>query len=396
MRVVQFGLRYSPNLGDGVIAECIAYGIKARRPDATVDHVDLSGRTDFGEVVVANRERILAVIDRLPLALRQALVSWRLSRLLDRVAPRWDETVRGADLAVVGGGQIFADANLNFPLKIARASDLLARAGIPTVVYAVGVARNWTPKGTALFADVNKTDLRMVGVRDPGSDAAWRAQMPGGPEPELTLDPGLLAAETYGTASGTEGLGLCITDFSLLAHHATGSVAGAAQSGRDFYISIAEAAAARGLTVCLFCNGAAEDAALLADVAADPRIRSLRATGAVRVPETPTTPTELVAIIAGCAAVVAHRLHACIVAYSYRRPIVGLGWDAKLESFFDTAGVAAHFSKDPDLTPAQIADMAKAAIADGIDAPHHEALIARAWAGIDRVLGCATGSTGAA
>lgn len=393
MKVVQFGLRYSPNLGDGVIAECIALAIAARRPDATVVPVDLSGRKAFGEVMVANRERILAVIDRLPLSLRQALVTWKLSRLLDRVAPQWQEAVDGADLAIIGGGQIFADANLNFPLKIARASAVLAASGTPTAVYGVGVARNWTRKGAALFAKVAETDLRMIGVRDAGSDDAWRAQMRGGPAPELTLDPGLLAVETYGAVPAAEGLGLCVTDFTLLAHHATGSVAGAAQSARDFYVAIAETAAARGHVVCLFCNGAAEDAALLAEVAGDPRIIALRATGSVRVPDTPRTPTALVAIIAGCATIVAHRLHACIVAYSYRRGIVGLGWDAKLESFFQTAGVAAHFSKDPALTPARIVDMAEAALADGIDPQHHADLMAQAWDGIDRVLACARAST---
>jgi len=394
VKIVQFGLRYSPNLGDGVIAECIAHAIKARRPDASVSHIDLSGRQGFGEVVISNRETILAIIDRLPLPLRQALVSWKLRRVLERLKPQW-QAAANADLAVIGGGQIFADANLNFPMKIDAACGLLAKAETTTAVYGVGVARNWTRRGKTLFHAVARTKLQLVGARDSGSMDAWSAQMEGGPEPELTLDPGLLAASTYGPVDPGDAVGLCITDFGLLSHHATGSVAGAAASPESFYIDIVQSAVERGINVCLFCNGAAEDVVLLQKVAAAPKVVSLIESGAVLVPAMPKTPTELVQIIGACRAVIAHRLHACIVAYSYKRPIVGLGWDAKLESFFKTASVEICFSKEPSLSAKQTVSILETAIANGIDSETHDALTSQAWSGIDRLLECVpTGSAG--
>ena len=46
-------------------------------------------------------------------------------------------------------------------------------------------------------------------------------------------------------------------------------------------------------------------------------------------------PEELAHLISSYDAIVAHRLHANIIAYSYAIPHVGLGWDTKMEGFFE-------------------------------------------------------------
>jgi hypothetical protein len=60
--------------------------------------------------------------------------------------------------------------------------------------------------------------------------------------------------------------------------------------------------------------------------------------------------------------VVAHRLHACIVAVSYGRPVIGLGWDRKVESFFDEIGAPEAFAP-AGTPPERIAERAGSAIA---------------------------------
>jgi len=388
LKIVQFGLCFSPNLGDGIIAECIAYGLVARNPQAEVAHVDLSARRARGDIVIRNRETILAIADRLPLSVRQFLARWKLNRLLDGVTDAWTKAAE-ADLAVIGGGQIFSDANLNFPLKIGRTAQILAEKGTACAVYGVGVSSNWTPQGTELFRQLERAQLRMVGVRDAGSLAAWQQQMPGNPRPEITLDPGLLAAACYGPVAPVKGnIGLCVTDFALLAHHADGHVAGQAAGGLAFFTSVALATIKAGHTVTLFCNGAAEDLALLRRLTKTPELANLLQSGQAIIPEPPKTPAELAKTIAGCEAVIAHRLHACIIAYSYQRPVVGLGWDSKLQSFFELAGIAGSFSADPDITADHIVGMARAAIEAGISTKDHVRLMGEAWDGIDRLLNC--------
>ena len=386
---MQFGLCFSPNLGDGVISDCIAHGVTTKEPDATVTHVDLSARQSRGDVVIPNRKAILAILDRLPRVVRQSLTKWKLTRLMQSVDAQWEKAV-DVDLAVIGGGQLFADANLNFPIKIANAARILSQKKTPTVVYAVGVSSNWSKQGADLFQSLQKTDLRMIGVRDDGSAESWRDQMPENLKPEITYDPGLLAASCYGEVAAKPKLvGLCITDFGTLTHHADGNVAGQLTGAVEFYAGIVSASIASGYSVALFSNGAAEDAALLQKVVNDPSIRGLED---VIVPKQPTTPRELAHVIAGCSAVIAHRLHACIVAYSYQRPVVGLGWDSKLQSFFTLANMPTSFSDAPNLDAAEIVGMVTATLEDGVSTKDHARMLGGAWDGIDRLLSHAKGS----
>ncbi|PWJ22183.1 polysaccharide pyruvyl transferase family protein [Jannaschia seohaensis] len=381
LRVTQFGLCFSPNLGDGVIAECLAHGLRSRHPGVEVTHIDLSGREGFGHVTVRGRRLLIAILDRLPRAVRQPLAERKLQSMVDRVAAQWHAAAR-ADLVVIGGGQVLSDANLNFPVKVGRAARMIAEAGTPLALYAVGASRNWTPRGRDWFRELLACDLRLVGPRDIASAEAWTAQAGGGPAPEVIADPGLLAADCYGPVAAKVGVvGLCVTDFGLLEHHADGAVAGAG-SGVRFYEAVARALIASGRNVRLFTNGAAEDRAA--------RVRVVAALADVadrlELPPDAERPAELVAQIAGCEAVVAHRLHACIVAYSYGRAVIGLGWDRKLQSFFEMTGRPDGFIAE-GATPARIVEMLEAALAAERD-PRQDGMIARAWAGIDRLLAC--------
>lgn len=376
MRIVIFGLPYSANVGDGVIAECLAHALRAARPGVTVDLVDLSGRTGFGAATLRNRALVLAVLARLPLVLRQRLVIWRLGRMLDGLRPGWEKAARGADLAIIGGGQLFSDADLNFCLKIAQAADVLQGAGVPVVVHGVGVSRNWTQRGKALFARLFAADLRAVGVRDELSRTAWENQTDGAsPAPRLTRDPGLLAARCYARPAAPAGrVGLCVTAPMILAYHADGGIAGG--SGLGFFASLAVVLAGQARGGALFCNGAAEDRAALAQVAAHPDVAPLITAGKLSLVPPPETPAELVEAIGGLSGVIAHRLHACIVAHAFGVPAVGLGWDRKLDSFFASVDRSGFFVDDASATPQAIALLCDMAIAQGIDAARHAQVIA--------------------
>jgi polysaccharide pyruvyl transferase WcaK-like protein len=384
MKVVQFGLRYSPNMGDGVIAECLAHAVRRTVPGATVEMVDLSGRGAFGQVLVRNRSLALKVLGVMPGPLRRRLVRWRLGRMLDRVEPDWARAVRGAQVVILGGGQIFADADLNFPLKIARAAKVVRAARVPLAIHAVGVQGGWSAEGRVLFAQVLGCDLRQVGLRDEGSRQAWLAETGGrGPAPVLTRDPGLLAAECYGPApQKTRRIGLCVTDPAILLYHADSAVAGAGAGGIGFFRDLAAAIVDAGHKVTLFCNGAEEDRAALDAVIADPGVAAMVLTGVVSLAPPPATPRDLALTIAGMKAVVAHRLHACIVAWSYGLPVVGLGWDRKVESFFASVGAEEAFAGGDGVSAAGVADRLTAALKLRPDPAHHARVLAETEAAI--------------
>ncbi len=382
MKVVQFGLRFSPNLGDGVIAECLAHALRSEAPGTQVTLIDISGRDGFGATPVKHRQRALAVLRRLPPALRRALVRWRLGRLLDALAPVWVKALQGADLAIVGGGQILADADLNFPLKLARVAEAAQAARVPVAIHAAGVQPGWSPPGRALFTRLLDTDLRQVGLRDTLSCAAWQREMGGGPAPALTRDPGLLAVDCYGPAPASRRIGLCVTDPAILRYHADSRVAGGAVG---FYRDLAATLAARGHKITLFCNGAAEDRAALDRVIADPGIAAMAATGTVSFAEPPERPADLARLVGGFRGVVAHRLHACILAWSYRVPVVGLGWDRKVESFFASVAAQDWFAAG-GARPVEVADRLQAALKTGVDPTAHARVLGETRAAVAGLL----------
>ncbi|QEW17862.1 polysaccharide pyruvyl transferase CsaB [Marinibacterium anthonyi] len=390
-KVVQFGVPFSPNLGDGVISDCLEYGLRVSQPGIELKRVDLSGRQGFGDVIVSNRAQIIRILELLPAPVRRTLVSARLGRILDQVEPEWQKAIADADLAIVGGGQLFSDADLNFCLKIARASALLRDANVPVAIHAVGVARNWSPRGGDLFAKVLATDLRAIGLRDAPSISAWLQQMSGqpgadrAPQPELTRDPGLLAAGCYGAAPWRGGIGIGVTATEILAYHADDPKRAALDE--DFFASLAIALSERGHKVSLFCNGAAEDQAVLSRLAEK---QDLTRRG-VQVIPAPRRPAELARMIGGFDAVIAHRLHACILSYAYLVPVVGLGWDGKVESFFASVGRQEHFVPVADVTTQTVLSHVDHCLAKGIDGERHAQVLREAQGGIDRMLAACTG-----
>jgi polysaccharide pyruvyl transferase WcaK-like protein len=388
-KIVQFGLPYSPNLGDGVISDCLVHGIRQSLPGSVVETVDLSGRRERGQIVVRNRAMMLKILEALPGPLRHRLVEFQLGRVIARALPNWRDAIRDADMAFIGGGQLFSDADLNFCLKIAAASDILREADLPVAVHAVGVARNWSPRGTELFARVLATRLRWIGVRDRFSESSWRDQMPApeaGETPglEVVHDPGLLAEAAYGRSPAGDRIGVCVTAPLILAYHSDSRTPG--HSSLDLLAGLADRFCAQGHRVSLFCNGAAEDQAAQADLAAHPRLAGRVADGSVVSSEFPATPVELARLISGFRGVVSHRLHACILAFAYGIPAIGIGWDRKVQSFYESVGRPDMFMPARDAEADRIAAALQAALERGIAPEDRARILADTQAGIDRAL----------
>lgn len=86
--------------------------------------------------------------------------------------------------------------------------------------------------------------------------------------------------------------------------------------------------------------------------------------------------------IAGFRAIIAHRLHANIIAYSLGIPSVGLSWDHKVVDIGTISGRERYFTHVTATTPADTVALLHAAIAEGIDPPRHadlRALAVDAW-----------------
>jgi polysaccharide pyruvyl transferase WcaK-like protein len=372
-RIAIFSVKYSPNLGDGLLSECLEAELIHQVPRLEIVALDLAGRPSYGNSI-SHRKLALRALEAMPLALRQFVARTALQRLARRqLHPAWKQALVDCDAAIIGGGNLFADADLNFPIKIHAALSELRARDIPVAVFGVGVTRNWSARGSALFG-TGLAGVRLVDVtvRDDRSQQIWNDLLgdSGVRRADRSYDPGLLAAQHFPAASEKNaGIGFCITDPVALRYHAApGTVSGDLTA---WYGEAIAALSAAGQRVILFANGSPEDAAYLAANAA-----AWAAHDGVSIAPAFDRPADLVDCISRCTLVVAHRMHACIAAHSYGIPTIGLSWDIKLNSFFDAVG-RSEWVIDPAHTAAgALPSLVTRATAEGVDAEALEALVA--------------------
>ena len=198
MRVVTFNVKYSPNLGDGVIAECLEAELARRLTCININAFDLAGRTDRNHrAKTGGRVLALKALQAMPSTLRDVLVEVVLRlRLKRKCRPTWRNALRDADLAIVGGGQLIQDGDLNFPVKLSIVASECRRNNVPIALFGVGVAESHSRRGAVLMSSLLQADqLVFAGVRD--TESARRLRRRGVKGVVVTPDPGLLASQVW-------------------------------------------------------------------------------------------------------------------------------------------------------------------------------------------------------
>jgi len=373
MKILVFNVKYSENLGDGLLADCIEETLRAEGDE--VETLDLAGRSAVG--TSRNRALILNILRHLPAPLRRAVVSRALAKSLMASRRLWDEKIAAADAVILGGGNLFQDDDLNFPLKVGTLLDCVARAKKPLSIYAVGVGPHWSEPAKRLFGRLLGANLRHLSVRDGFAYRNWLQHFPAGPIPAMEPDPGLLAGALAPAASPAPGnVGLCVTEPKILARHASRAESAIPLTSVSAYLALIAELTGAGNRVTLFCNGAGEDQRLAEAVFAAAETAGIGAAGELTLAARPHDPQQLLAILSENSVIVAHRLHACIAAHAMQIPAVGLSWDGKVEGFFRAMDRSAFFAAAGS-TPAQIAAMVAKAEREGIDhGQHHEQVTA--------------------
>lgn len=368
MKIVLAAVTFSPNLGDGLIAECLSAELRRQRAAVAVQWLDLAGRSAFIPPSRGLRTRALDLLARLPEPLSQAISARLVARqVATRLAPRVPEAMADADLVVIGGGQLLGDANLNFPLKIGHVAAAAEARDLPIALHGVGVSARWSRRGRALFARLLLSpNLRFVSVRDATSaENLARHYADLGTVPSCPIrvfpDPGLLAADlkTSGfaiVAGAGRPVGLGVAHPAAIITHSDKAQHLTVEHACAQYRSLAEALVRRGARVHLFTNGSGEDEEMLdALMASWPE----HADKVVRLPRF-ATPIALVEFIGRMEAIASYRLHACIAAHAQGIPAAGFRWDAKVDAYFELLEQGALLFADPG-APEEIAERLLAA-----------------------------------
>jgi polysaccharide pyruvyl transferase WcaK-like protein len=390
MRVALLNLRYSPNLGDVLLCECLEFGLRQAIAGLDVLQIDITGRRDFAQGS-SRRLAALAVLQRLPQAVRQRIARVVLGRSLRRTLPYWQTELAAVDAAVLGGGNLLADADLNFPLKVAAVFGAVAAAGLPAAVHAVGVSDNWSRDGETLFRDA-LAGVRLVhaAVRDEQSKEIWVRRLgPAGiAQPQVVRDPGLLAAECYPVrarpATSDRRIGICVTHPVALRYHADERMP-SASALTAWFVALVKALTQKGFATLLFTTGSPEDEAYLDRVM--PMILSAASPpgSAERVPSLAKA-ADLADFVSTLDLLMGHRLHACVAAYSYGIPHVGFTWDKKMQSFFDSVGRSRYICAAVSTSVADVVSLAEETLRNGIDAEERRSVVAATHADIASLL----------
>lgn len=388
-RVRLFNVKYSPNLGDGLLSEALERALAETGCDpAATWSVDMAARGGYGPGSAA-RSLALRTLAAIPSPFRNLAVRLPLTLAARRRwRPHYERGLAGADAAVIGGGNLFTDMDLNFPFKMATALRLAARRRLPVAIYGVGVSSNWSATGLAMMrAALANSRICYVSVRDAASKRAFDRLFAAaaGHEAEIVRDPGLLAsryAPRPGSDAGDSGpIGLCVTSAVAIRYHSPFAVTDAALA--EWYVGFAGRIAASGHALLAFTNGSPEDERFLDAVEA--RLATAAAAGFER--RRPKTPDEVAAIASSLQALAAHRMHALIAAYSFGTPIFALRWDAKVDAFMDSVGAGERIAAAQPGTETAVAAGVLALLTDEADAARlgRETVLGEALDGVRRL-----------
>lgn len=179
MRIVLFNVKYSANLGDGLLTECLEAELRRCSSNTSVTSIDLAGRRHYAQGG-RYRRAALTVLQMLPAAARQFTAGLIVDRKVAGMKKAWGQELATADAVVIGGGNLFSDADLNFPIKIYGAIGQVTAKSLPVGVFGVGVADNWSARGKHLFLTaLAGARLVHVAVRDARSQSIWKREFAG-------------------------------------------------------------------------------------------------------------------------------------------------------------------------------------------------------------------------
>ncbi|MDR3494888.1 MAG: polysaccharide pyruvyl transferase family protein [Ancalomicrobiaceae bacterium] len=383
VRVAIFNVKYSPNLGDGLLSECLEAELARWLPGASIEVLDLAGRSDYGLGRLFIRTSSLALLHHSPTPVRHLLAETALRyKLWSGLRHRWRQALTRVDAVIVGGGNLLSDADLNFPLKLDAAMAEVRAADVPAGVFAVGASDNWSARGEKLFRRAfSGTDLYFASTREPRSAEIWRRRLgpTGVAAAEIVHDPAQLSSlhfqrgEREDRARPLIGLGL-VHPIALKYHADERNVSSDSQV--NWYVALARACVARGWDLVAFTNGSPEDELFLAQMR--PALTAASSEGSISFLPRASKPSELARFISTLDLLMAHRLHANIAAYSYAIPQIGFTWDIKLKTFL------AHIGRGNCVCTVgvdaidTVVNLAAWQLASGVDPVRHGTVIAQA------------------
>lgn len=357
-KLVMVGYTHDTNLGDQVIADSAEYLISKNIVDNnfTVERFNLNYSNEFNSFKRLKRKAINKILSRLSI---NSSFNYKVGCYKRDYKNQFDN----ASAIVFAGGGMIKFKYQDCWAHISALVDTVENKSCPIFFNAVGVEgfdqNNY--KCQLLKESLNNSAIKMVTTRDDLSVLNDGYIKNSHIKTAQVADSAVFSAEVYGIQKKSQdvvGLGLVRSKIFK-------------DNGIDLdrsqiielYASIILELEARGQAYQLFTNGLKSDAEFVEYLEAylGKKLDVIE----------PQTPRELVELISTFKCTIAARLHACIISYSLKVPVVGLVWNNKVKMFGECIGYPERFFSHQDFDAKSIIDRLTLSEAEGYEPVHY-------------------------
>ena len=338
MKILILGCYYSPNLGDGVICECVAKQIRDKYLDADIYIEDLWDRSGFSSrdqdntsIPISHKQLIYRRLRGFCYRIITKYLNWDVqyismnNRLRENQAQLDRICAYDCDLVVFAGGQMFMDG---YALRLWYVIKNFEKKGVPVILNACGTGPTYSKKlRKHLRYALNASNVVAVSCRD-DVQTVNEFYFPLTADAVETFDPALSCANTYGIEKNNDAkvVGLGIMQTGRLSPKVM---------LRFWHRLIAELENNQ-VPWKVFVNGENCDLSYARYVIET--LPGLHKNFEDCFVQIPLEPEELLRTISQFKSIISFRLHSHIIATSLDIPSVAVVWDDKVRSFFEKIG----------------------------------------------------------
>lgn len=325
-KILFVGLYKEANLGDEILSYCTVrlfgeyYGTLVTPSYAYLDYIEKTYRPSILRRIVNKIQTILFS--------RAFLFSYE-KVIASKNKDYFRSVLKNVDLAVVVGGGIVKFRVQYFYYGLQALFEGCDLYQIPAVLNAVGVEDfdENDKKCIALKDLIHSKSLKYISTRDDYETLTLKYYEGNANIPvRKVCDPAVWVSEIYNISRQNSNIvGIGIIRENIFEDY------GKPFSSSDYIelmVALITELISKGLKVVLFTNGWSEDGATAYKIQRVLNLKNIDVEVSL-----PLDAKELISIISGFKAVVAARLHACIISYSLSIPVIGLVWNDKVKGF---------------------------------------------------------------
>ncbi len=376
-KILLCGMKYDKNFGDPIINECCKSIIEDildsnNITEYKIEEIDLCGRSDFNTLEYLNRniifyikKIIFKVISKINNTLLKGkcskiynfldMVKWYFTEEYTILHKNYKNKIEEADVIIfVGGGMIkYKYQNcyhyINFVSKIAN------NKNIPICLNAVGVEGydEKNIKCRMLKKALNRKCVKMITIRD-DIEKLNKYIVCKDIITKKVSDPAVYTNRTYNIEKNKNseiiGLGVCRSNLFI-----DNDINYNEENLLNLWKNIIDTLDRNKIKWKIYTNGLEDDNKF-----------AIKLINKLKLDEhnlvIPNSPEELVKIVSNFKAIIATRLHSCIVAYSLNIPAVGLVWNRKLKMFGESIGYEERFIEVENFNDKFIVEILKKAL----------------------------------